>query len=141
MRFAPFRRRCARAVGNPAQLARHGVPVLGSTTRLRCLEVKDYLDTADGIKASGWQAIKSIFQWWDTMIEVQVQPLANYLNERERLTKESHAGFKSRREEVRNQVAAAIPLFGFYRDLLKWLFLAPNTRAPLFESVTIVVKA
>jgi hypothetical protein len=124
-----------------AQLARHGVPVLASTTRLRWLEVKDYLDPAEGIKASGWQAIKSIFHWWDTMIEVQVQPLANYLHERERLTKESHAGFKSRREEVRNQVAAAIPLFGFYRDLLKWLFLAPNTRAPLFESVTIVVRA
>lgn len=124
----------------PAQLSRHGVPVQSSTTGLQCLEVKDYLDTAEGMKASGWQAIKSVFHWWDTMIEVQVQPLANYLPERERLTKESHAGFKSRREEVRNQIAAAIPLFGFYRDLLKWLFLAPDTRAPFFESVTIELR-
>ena len=124
----------------PAQLARHEVPVLASTTSLHCLEVKDYLNAAEGIKASGWQAIKSVFQWWDTMIEVQVQPLANYLQERERLTRESHAGFKSRREEIRNQVAAAIPLFGFYRDLLKWLFLAPDTEAPAFESVRIVVR-
>ena len=73
------------------------------------------------------------------MIEVQVQPLANYHQERERLTRESHAGFKSRREALRNQIASSIPLFGFYRDLLKWLFLAPHTPAPTFESVTIVV--
>ena len=123
-----------------ASLARRGVPVLPSTAGLQCLEVKDYLDPADGLKASGWQAIKSVFHWWDTMIEVQVQPLANYLQERERLTKESHSGFKSRREEVRNQIASAIPLFGFYRDLLKWLFLAPDSPAPLFESVAIELK-
>ena len=124
----------------PEHLTRHQVPVTPSTTSLECLEVKDYMDDEEGLKASGWQAIKSVFQWWDTMIEVQVQPLANYLQERERLTKESHAGFKSRREEVRNQVAAAIPLFGFYRDLLRWLFVAPSTRAPRFESVKIVVR-
>ena len=125
---------------DPAQLARHGVPVLPTTSSLQCLEVKDYMDEAEGTKASGWQAIKSVFHWWDTMIEVQVQPLANYLQERERLTKESHAGFKSRREEIRNQVATAIPLFSFYRDLLKWLFLAPSAPAPLFEAVKVVLK-
>ena len=63
------------------------------------------MDPRDGLKASGWEAIKSVFQWWDTMIEVQVQPLANYQQERERLTRESHAGFKSRREALRNQIA------------------------------------
>ncbi len=123
----------------PEQLERHGVPVLPSTTSLVCLEVKDYLSAEDGLKASGWQAIKSVFHWWDTMIEVQVQPLANYLQERERLTRESHAGFKSRREEIRNQVAEAIPLFRFYRDLLTWLFLEPETEAPRFERVRIIV--
>jgi hypothetical protein len=122
------------------QLARHSVPAQASTTGLHCLEVKDYLSADEGVKASGWQAIKSVFHWWDTMIEVQVQPLSNYLQERERLTRESHTGFKARREDIRNQVAAAIPLFGFYRDLLKWLFLAPDTRAPRFESVKIVVR-
>ncbi len=123
----------------PDRLARHNVPVQPSTVRIECLEVKDYMNPRDGLKASGWEAIKSVFQWWDTMIEVQVQPLGNYLQERERLTRESHAGFKSRREALRNQIAATIPLFGFYRDLLKWLFVAPDSRAPVFESVTIVV--
>jgi hypothetical protein len=122
---------------SPEALLRHGVPVQASTTELECLEVKDYTDPLDGLKASGWEAIKSVFQWWDTMIEVQVQPLANYQQERERLTRESHSGFKSRREALRNQIASSIPLFGFYRDLLKWLFLSPHTPAPLFESVTI----
>ncbi len=125
----------------PEQLARHGVPVLPSTASLQCLEVKDYLDAEEGVKESGWQAIKSVFHWWDTMIEVQVQPLANYLQERERLTRESHTGFKSRREEIRNQVATAIPLFAFYRDLLKWLFLEPDTQAPRFENVRIAVSS
>jgi hypothetical protein len=102
--------------------------------------VKDYMNPRDGLKASGWEAIKSVFQWWDTMIEVQVQPLANYQPERERLTRESHSGFKSRREALRNQIASSIPLFGFYRDLLKWLFLSPHLPAPTFESVTISLR-
>ena len=47
--------------------------------------------------------------WWDSTIEVQVQPLWNYHQEREYLTRESHAGFKERRETLRNQVADAHP--------------------------------
>ena len=73
------------------------------------------------------------------MIEVQVQPLWNYHQEREYLTRESHAGFKERREALRNQIARTVPLFGFYRDLLRWLFLSPAEPAPTFESVEIVV--
>lgn len=121
-------------------LARHKVPAQPSTRGMQCLEVKDYLDARRGLKASGWQAVKSVFHWWDTMIEVQVQPLGNYLQERERLTKESHAGFKAKREDLRNQIAATVPLFGFYRDLLKWLFLAPDSPAPAYAAVRIVVK-
>ena len=123
------------------RLTHHEVPLQASTRTLQCLETKDYLDERRGrMKASGWQAVKSVFQWWDTMIEVQVQPLSNYLQERERLTRESHAGFKARREDLRNQIAASIPLFGFYRDLLKWLFLAPDASAPAFESVRIQLR-
>ena len=122
-------------------LTRHEVPPQASTRSLQCLETKDYLDERRGRqKASGWKAVKSVFHWWDTMIEVQVQPLGNYLQERERLTRESHAGFKAKREALRNQIASSIPLFGFYRDLLKWLFLNPDAPAPAFESVTIVVN-
>jgi len=81
-----------------------------------------------------------VFNWWDSTIEVQVQPLWNYHQEREYLTRASHAGFKERREMLRNQVADTLPLFGFYRDLLRWLFLSPDEPAPTFEAVEIVIR-
>jgi hypothetical protein len=74
------------------------------------------------------------------MMEIQVQPMTNYHRERERLTRESHAGFKARREAVRNTIADSQPLFGFYRDLLRWLFLTPTLPPPRFPSVVIVVN-
>ncbi len=123
----------------PEILASHSVPVRPGTGRLEFIEVKDYM-AQDGRKATGWEAIKSVFKWWDTMFEVQVQPLSNYHQEREFLTRESHAGFKAHREALRNQIADAIPLFGFYRNLLRWLFLSPDEPAPEFSSVRIVVR-
>ncbi len=122
-----------------AVLEHHRVPVGPSTTRLELVEEKDYM-ARDGRKATGWEAIKSVFRWWDTMIEVQVQPLSNYHQEREFLTRESHAGFKAHRESLRNQIADTVPLFAFYRNLLRWLFLSPDEPAPAFSSVSIVVK-
>jgi hypothetical protein len=122
----------------PAALAKHGVPSLPTTSQLEFIEVKDYM-AQWGRKQTGWEAIKSVFRWWDSMIEVQVQPLWNYHQEREYLTRESHAGFKERREALRNQIASAVPLFGFYRDLLRWLFVSPAEPAPTFEAVEIVV--
>jgi hypothetical protein len=101
--------------------------------------MKDYL--ADhGRKETGWEAIKSVFRWWDVMFEVQVQPLWNYQQEREFLTRESHAGFKAKREDLRNQIADQIPLFGFYRNLLRWLFLSPAEPVPAYPSVRIVLR-
>jgi hypothetical protein len=120
-------------------LEKHGVPTLPTTSRLEFIEVKDYM-AQRGRKATGWEAIKSVFRWWDSMIEVQIQPLGNYHQEREYLTRESHAGFKERREALRNQIAVSLPLFGFYRDLLRWLFLSPAEPAPTFEAVEIVVR-
>ena len=122
-----------------ARLEAHSVPVGPSTRRLELVEEKDYM-ARDGRKATGWEAIKSVFQWWDTMIEIQVQPLSNYHQEREFLTRESHAGFKAHREALRNQIAQSVPLFAFYRNLLKWLFLSPDEPAPAFSAVAIVVR-
>jgi hypothetical protein len=122
-----------------AVLEKHGIPALDRTAHLEFIEVKDYMAEI-GRKETGWEAIKSVFRWWDSTIEVQVQPLWNYHQEREYLTRESHAGFKERREMLRNQVAGAIPLFGFYRDLLRWLFLSPDEPAPTFEAVEILVR-
>jgi hypothetical protein len=122
------------------QLEARGIAASPDHHRLQLVEVKDYLSrSGTGRKRSGWGAIKSVVRWGGTMLEIQVQPMTNYHRERERLTRESHAGFKARREELRNTIAVAQPLFGFYRDLLRWLFLAPTDPPPRFPSVSIVV--
>jgi hypothetical protein len=113
-----------------------GVEAGPDTSRLQFLEVKDYLGAGDR-KSSGWSALKSVVRWGGTTFEIQVQPLRNYLRERERLTRESHLGFKSRREALRDEVARALPVFGFYRDLLRWLFRAPDDPPPRFAGVDI----
>ena len=119
-------------------LARVDVPASAATARLELIETKDYIGQ-DGRKETGWEAIKSVFRWWDVMFEVQVQPLWNYQQEREFLTRESHAGFKARREMLRNQIADQIPLFGFYRNLLRWLFLSPDEPVPTYTDVRILL--
>lgn len=105
-----------------------------ATRRLEFLETKDYL-TAGKEKASGWAAIKSVVRWSEKTFEIQVQPLQNFLWERELLTRESHTSFKANRERVREQVARRIPLFGFYQDLLRWLFVNPGAPPPTHEGI------
>ena len=106
--------------------------------RLEFVEVKDYL-TAGQSKRSGWEAIKSVVRWSGKTFEIQVQPLRTFLHERELLTQESHVSFKAQREHVRNQVAEQVPLFGFYRDLLHWLFRNPSGAPPRHAGVTITL--
>lgn len=110
----------------------------GEHDRLTFVEVKDYLERASR-KQSGWSAMKSVVRFGGRTFEIQVQPLSNFLHERERLTKESHASFKTTRERVRDGVAARLPLFGFYRALLRWLFLDANSEPPLHDGVEIVL--
>ncbi len=113
-----------------------GVPIRPDTERFLIVETKDYLDPSTG-KRSGWSAIKSSLEWWDAMFEIQVQPLENYFRERERNTRESHWGFKLKREEIRDEVAREVPLFGFVRDLLEWLFRRPDSPAPAHDRVVV----
>ena len=118
-------------------LSEVGVAEEEGTSRLEFVETKNYLRESE--KESGWEAIKSVVTWGEKMFEIQVQPLGNFWREREYLTRESHAGFKSRREQVRHQVATHIPLFGFYQTLLKWLFQDPEGPAPVFPGVSVSV--
>ena len=55
------------------------------------------------------------------------------------LTRESHQGFKSTRERVRDEVAGKLPLFGFYRALLRWLLLDPTSEPPVHEGVELAL--
>ncbi|HEX6288948.1 MAG TPA: hypothetical protein VFZ66_07145 [Herpetosiphonaceae bacterium] len=107
-----------------------------TTRRLSLVEVKDYLGAGQR-KRSGWQALKSVVQWSGKTIEIQIQPLHNFLHEREVLTRESHISFKAHREQVRDQVAAQMPLFRFYRDLLVWVFRTPSAPPPIHEGITV----
>jgi hypothetical protein len=113
------------------------VEALDGADRLKFLETKNYLQ--DHEKSSGWEAIKSVVMWNSRMFEIQIQPLANFWSEREHLTRESHAGFKSRREQIRQQVAEQIPLFRFYQNLLRWFFQNPESPAPVFSGVSLAI--
>ena len=117
-------------------LAELGLATTPDTQRFQVLEVKDYL-AGDGTKRSGWKAIKSVVRWSGQTFELQVQPLANFYRERERFTKESHQGFKARREELRERVARELPLFGFYHKLLKWMFVDPNGPKPHMKNFVV----
>lgn len=120
------------------RLSARELPTDDEHRRLSFVEVKDYLNRKSR-KQSGWTALKSVVKWGGRTFEIQVQPLSNFLHERERLTKESHASFKTTRERVRDGVAARLPLFGFYRSLLRWLFVDPTSDPPLHEGVEVVL--
>jgi hypothetical protein len=120
-----------------ALTARH-IPISEEHRAVRFHEVKNYLEQ-ESRKRSGWSAMKSVVAWGGRTFEVQVQPLSNFLHERERLTRESHASFKTTRERVRDEIAARMPLFGFYRSLLRWLFVDPTEAPPIHEGVEVVL--
>lgn len=103
----------------------------------RCLDILEVKDYLEGPKSSGWAALKSVVRWSDRTFEIQVQPLQNFLRERERLTRESHASFKATRERVRDEVAARVPLFGYCRSLLQWLFVNPQGPPPRHPGVEV----
>lgn len=91
---------------------------------LHFVETKDYLNCGeDEAKKTGWRALKSVVMWHDRMFEIQVQPLSNYYLELDHMSGPSHSSFKLRRDAMRDEVAQRIPFYGFYRDLLKMLFM------------------
>ena len=102
------------------------------------VETKDYLH--DNGKNSGWGALKSVFLISGKTVEIQVQTLENNTLELQRLTTQSHSAFKQRREQVRDEVARTIPLFGYYRELLRWMFQSPGTVAPCLSGIRVVIE-
>lgn len=120
------------------RLTARKIPLDAEHRALQFLEVKNYLET-ESRKRSGWSAMKSVVAWGGRTFEVQVQPLSNFLHERERLTRESHASFKSTRERIRDEIAARMPLFFFYRALLRWLFVDPSEAPPIHQGVEVVL--
>jgi hypothetical protein len=88
------------------------------------IETKNYLTCDQSeMKKTGWRALKSVAKFNGRLFEIQVQPLGNYYLELDHMSGPSHSSFKLKRDDLRNEVAQRIPLYGFYRDLLKMLFL------------------
>jgi hypothetical protein len=75
------------------------------------------------MKKTGWKALKSVIKWQGRLFEIQVQPLSNYYLEIDHMAGPSHSSFKLSRDSMRNDLTQSIPLYGFYRNLLKMLFL------------------
>lgn len=95
---------------------------------LEFVEVKDYLTCSpEKMKKTGWRALKSVVKWNDRLFELQVQPLANYYLELDHMAGPSHSSFKSARDRMREDLARQYPLYGFYRQLLKMLFLGTES--------------
>lgn len=122
------------------QLAAMGIEPVAATNSLEFIDVKDYL-LKEERKKSGWAAMKSAVRWSDKTFEVQAQPLRDFLREREALALESHTSFKARRERIRDRVGRRIPLFRFYQELLRWLFLNVDYPPPAYNRVTVRLVA
>lgn len=91
---------------------------------LDIVETKDYLTCDPSLmKKTGWKAIKSVAQWQNQLLEIQVQPLANYYLELDHMAGPSHHSFKLQRDQVRAEIAERVPLYGFYRALLRMMFV------------------
>lgn len=108
----------------PANSVEHKPHAITSNKLLEYVEVKDYLTCPpEQMKKTGWRALKSVVKWNDGLFELQVQPLANYYLELDHMAGPSHSSFKSARDRMREDLAQQYPLYGFYRQLLKMLFL------------------
>lgn len=122
-------------------LRRRGVSFTfnGDTPLLEFVETKDYLNCESAArKRTGWKALKSVVRWETQLLEIQVQPFANYYLELDHMAGPSHQSFKISRDAFREEVAGRIPLYGFYRNLLKHLFVG-NGGPFESESTSVVV--
>lgn len=106
---------------------------------LEFIETKNYLDCEpDKLKKTGWRAIKSVVKWKNQLFEIQVQPLSNYFLELDHMAGPSHTSFKKNRDLLRQQVSEQVPLYGFYRDLLKMLFIKDDVSFE-YENARVVI--
>jgi hypothetical protein len=106
---------------------------------LKFLETKDYLSCPpETLKKTGWKALKSVVEWHGRLFEIQFQPLSNYYLELDHMAGPSHKSFKIVRDSMREDLVQQIPLYGFYRDLLKMLFLGTDVSFE-YENASIAI--
>lgn len=106
---------------------------------LEYVETKDYLNCQpSAMKKTGWKALKSVVRWHDRLFELQVQPLGNYYLELDHMSGPSHRSFKLSRDSMRDELARRLPLYGFYRDLLRVLFMGEDASYE-YENATVAI--
>lgn len=104
------------------------------------VETKDYLTCDPAImKKTGWKAVKSVVKWQQLLFEIQVQPLSNYYLEIDHMSGPSHQSFKQTRDALRTRFAESIPLYGFYRNLLRVVFMEQASHYQEGNSSVLVV--
>lgn len=107
---------------------------------LEFIETKNYLTCSPAeMKKTGWKAVKSVVKWHDRLFELQVQPLGNYYLELDHMSGPSHSSFKILRDKLRDEVSEQIPLYAFYRKLLKMLFLGGDASFQYDKASVILV--
>ncbi len=117
---------CESDISRMQELCDINMPIkrVGKERLLEFLETKDYLTCDQSkMKKTGWRALKSVARWRDRLFEIQIQPLANYYLELDHMSGPSHKSFKTQRDALRDEVSKVVPLYGFYRDILKNLFM------------------
>ncbi|NUQ82330.1 MAG: hypothetical protein HUU10_12030 [Bacteroidetes bacterium] len=91
---------------------------------VKFIETKDYLFCPpEAMKKTGWKAIKSVVKWNDHLFEIQFQPLSNYYLELDHMAEPSHRSFKLNRDQMREELSRHLPFYGFFRDLLRMVFM------------------
>lgn len=133
---------CETDVSRMQELCDISMPIKRMTADklLQFIETKDYL-TCDPskMKKTGWRALKCVARWRDRLFEIQIQPLANYYLELDHMSGPSHRSFKIQRDALRDEISKVVPLYGFYRDLLKMLFM--NTDKSFeYENAKVVLR-
>ena len=118
------------------ELTRCDVPTSDASRQLALVELKDYMNDQ---KNSGWGALKTVLRWNGKTFEFQIQTADAYHRELLFLTRESHASHKARRERLREEIGRTIPLFSFYLELLRWLFIETSGPPPELDNVEIIV--
>lgn len=104
------------------------------------VETKNYLTCSPAeMKKTGWKALKSVVNWNEHMFELQFQPLSNYYMELDHMAGPSHSSFKTRRDRMREELTIQYPLYGFYRNLLKMLFLGGDSSFDCENASVVIV--
>jgi ppGpp synthetase/RelA/SpoT-type nucleotidyltranferase len=108
---------------------------------LELIETKDYLTCSwEEMKKTGWKAFKSVGQWHDRLFEIQAQPLNNYYLELDHMSGPSHGSFKLRRDTMREEIARQLPLYRFYRNLLRMLFKDADVLSFDCDKVSVIIS-